>query len=79
MELLYIGNFVILTSAVFDRSTRVMDGRATDGHTNRRAITYSALSICAMCCCALKRLLRLLKFDTTETTGNDLSFATLFL
>ena len=48
MGLLYGENCMILTSTVFDLSTRVMD-RQMDG----RAIAYTALSIC---CCALETL-----------------------
>jgi len=40
MGLPYGENFIILTSTVFDRSTRV-----TDGRTNGPALGYSALNI----------------------------------
>jgi len=45
MGLPYGENFMILTSTVFDWSTRV-----TDRQTDKRAIACSVLSICAICC-----------------------------
>ena len=42
MGLLYSEGCMILTSTVFDWSTRVTDGQ-TDKQTNGRAIAYSAL------------------------------------
>jgi len=53
MGLHYGENFIILTSTVFDSSTRV-----TDRQTERRAIAYSALSICAICCRAAHNVVR---------------------